>query len=673
MQKTMKRSAILLVAGIIMPIILILAAVLQWKEIIPLALWINWVWLAALAVWLFISFRRAAAGADALREETDKELSGRTGRLSGNVLGIANLTEHLDLSLKDISSGSESISAASESIAAGAASQASDVEGFSSFLADLVRRLEALSEISAGLAEEGDKTKTASEAGAGSLKELLANNEELGKVMEDIISKIFALTKQADNISKVTSVISAIAEQTNLLSLNASIEAARAGESGRGFAVVAEEIRKLAEQSQAASRDIGSMISVVSGDLAQAKAAIDSSREVFDRQRVSVAASGKAFQNIGSFINSSMEQQAIFSREFANLYQLKNQLSESIESIASVTQQSAATTQELASLTMSQSSSTTSLVDIVADLKNRVRAVISDEGLELSDGMNSGKKKVAMVFCWEHPFYVPAIDSALRAAKKHNVDIEIYSPKLQEAGEQIRVLKELEEKGVDAVAISPNDDAEMARTINHAVDSGIKVICFDADSPQSKRLGMIETNGVNGGKVAARAAAKLLKNKGKVIANVWSDMNKTIIQDRAKGFTDEIGAIAGMKAVTVALPANPPDLEAEKCIKKVLEEHADAGLVYTTNLMWGLRFARYFKKYKVDKKLITFDCDKEMGRYIQEGIVQTAIAQRQFIWGEIAVKWMADAIQGKAIPKYEDTGTYEVNKSNLSIFENRLT
>jgi ABC-type sugar transport system substrate-binding protein len=75
----------------------------------------------------------------------------------------------------------------------------------------------------------------------------------------------------------------------------------------------------------------------------------------------------------------------------------------------------------------------------------------------------------------------------------------------------------------------------------------------------------------------------------------------------------------------------------------------------------------------VDKKLITFDCDKEMGRYIQEGIVQTAIAQRQFIWGEIAVKWMVDAIQGKAIPKYEDTGTYEVNKSNLSIFENRLT
>ena len=108
-------------------------------------------------------------------------------------------------------------------------------------------------------------------------------------------------------------------------------------------------------------------------------------------------------------------------------------------------------------------------------------------------------------------------------------------------------------------------------------------------------------------------------------------------------------------------------------LKNVLEKHPDADLVYTTNLMWGLRFAKYFKKYKIEKKLISFDCDKEMGKYIQEGIVEFSIAQRQFVWGEVAVKWMVDAIQGKQIPGYEDTGTYIVNKSNLSIFSKRLT
>ena len=348
-------------------------------------------------------------------------------------------------------------------------------------------------------------------------------------------------------------------------------------------------------------------------------------------------------------------------------------MSESIENIASVAEESAATTQELASLTMSQTNSMISLADIVTGLRDSIRNLTDDEGLDLSNEVNTDKKKLAMVFCWEHPFYAPTIESAVRTARKYDVDLEIFAPKLQDAGEQMKMLARIEEQGFDAVAISPNDDAEMARAINHAVDRGIKVICFDADSPQSKRLGMFETNGLNGGSAAAQAALKLPGSIRKVITNVWSDINKTIIQDRAKGFTDEITNDTGIKAVTVALPANPPDEEAERCIKKVLDDHPDADLVYATNLMWGLRFAKYFKHHRVGKKLITFDCDKEMGKYIQEGIVQFAIAQRQFVWGEVAVRWMVDAINGKEIPKYEDTGTYIVNKSNLSIFAKRLT
>ena len=64
------------------------------------------------------------------------------------------------------------------------------------------------------------------------------------------------MSKQSDEISQITAVITAITDRTNLLALNAAIEAARAGEHGKGFAVVADEVRKLAEESKQSANQI---------------------------------------------------------------------------------------------------------------------------------------------------------------------------------------------------------------------------------------------------------------------------------------------------------------------------------------------------------------------------------------------------------------------------------
>jgi methyl-accepting chemotaxis protein len=87
--------------------------------------------------------------------------------------------------------------------------------------------------------------------------------KRVADVSEKTAESIINLGKRSEEIGNIVKVINAIADQTNLLALNAAIEAARAGDAGRGFAVVAEEVRKLAERSVNATKEIGMVIKQV--------------------------------------------------------------------------------------------------------------------------------------------------------------------------------------------------------------------------------------------------------------------------------------------------------------------------------------------------------------------------------------------------------------------------
>ena len=101
--------------------------------------------------------------------------------------------------------------------------------------------------------------------------------------------------------------ISGISGQTNLLALNAAIEAARAGEHGHGFAVVAEEVRKLAEESQNASKQIGDLIRAIQEETEEAVTAMETGRTEAEKGRENVAATGEGFSEILSMIRRIQE------------------------------------------------------------------------------------------------------------------------------------------------------------------------------------------------------------------------------------------------------------------------------------------------------------------------------------------------------------------------------
>jgi methyl-accepting chemotaxis protein len=103
-------------------------------------------------------------------------------------------------------------------------------------------------------------------AGQQAVQEALVAMQRVAEVIEKTAASITNLGRRSEEIGNIVSVINEIADQTNLLALNAAIEAARAGDAGRGFAVVAEEVRKLAERSVGATKEIGQVIKQVQAD-----------------------------------------------------------------------------------------------------------------------------------------------------------------------------------------------------------------------------------------------------------------------------------------------------------------------------------------------------------------------------------------------------------------------
>ncbi len=157
-------------------------------------------------------------------------------------------------------------------------------------------------------AETADKAKHKAQHGASIVTQVIKGIAEVQLQALTMKDDMTALGKQAQGIGQIMDVISDIADQTNLLALNAAIEAARAGEAGRGFAVVADEVRKLAEKTMTATKEVGEAIHGIQNGTEKNIANVDNAVKGITEATTLANTSGEALGEIVTLVDLTADQ-----------------------------------------------------------------------------------------------------------------------------------------------------------------------------------------------------------------------------------------------------------------------------------------------------------------------------------------------------------------------------
>jgi methyl-accepting chemotaxis protein len=298
--------------------------------------------------------------------ERNAELVAELNTLVGEVTDVASTVS--DSSQQMASTSAEAgravgeIASAIGDVAQGAERQVRVVESTREAVQEAARAAGSSADSARGSAEAAELAKGVTREGADAAQEATKAIEVLAEAAGRVGTGIERLSEKSEQIGGIVATITGISEQTNLLALNAAIEAARAGEQGKGFAVVAEEVRKLAEESQAAAGQIASLIGEIQTDTSVVVSAVDESSARVADTVASVDQTRAAFDRIGDAVDdlgarvadiaTSAEQIAAETRraehEIAEVAAVAEQSSASAEQVSASTQETSASTQQIA-------------------------------------------------------------------------------------------------------------------------------------------------------------------------------------------------------------------------------------------------------------------------------------------------------------------------------------
>ncbi|WP_027368541.1 methyl-accepting chemotaxis protein [Desulfocurvibacter africanus] len=289
----------------------------------------------------------------AVREAEEANLRAEAARREG----VLEATRQLEEVIENLTSASEELSVQVEQSSRGTGDQSARTTEAATAMEQMNASVLEVARNASDVANGADMARGRAQDGAQVVERAMQAIFEVHTQTTAMRESLSKLGRQAEDIGAIMNVIDDIADQTNLLALNAAIEAARAGEAGRGFAVVADEVRKLAEKTMNATKEVGQAIKSIQGGTTDNINTMETASQSVDQATTLAEKAGGALKEIVSLIEdtadkvraiaTSSEEQSSASEQISKTFEEINRIS--VDTAEAMNQSSKAVNQ-LASL-----------------------------------------------------------------------------------------------------------------------------------------------------------------------------------------------------------------------------------------------------------------------------------------------------------------------------------